>query len=1710
MIEIWSTSDVLLYEVPETSACEKVEELMSSDYIRLSWNSPTGEIIPAGSYIEFEDEVYTLLEDYHPQQKMENHWYYEPQFESSVMAWKKTPFFMYTVIEGEITNREIDWSLTGNAALFLDRIKTAIKNETGETYTYDPSAPEGSKTLTFNATDIISALNSIANAFETEWWIDKENKVIHLSTCNRGGTPVTLEVGENINVPSISENTEGFYNRFYIFGSTRNIVQSYNGANVNNLVNKRLTLNPDDYPDGYYEPYGTQDKVLSKVLIFDDIYPAATQFEIYDIESRLDYVLDDTGKKILIGTDSSGNPVYDMYAVYYFKIGTPTTGGGHTQFFLNAWNYSDKPERQGGSQPGLSGMLIEGLNVSVSFTSGNLQGREFEVRYIKENETITSPDGTAVTLTPGYFEIKYSKEGDYIIPDLGTLVPSSGDKATLFNIKMPDAYIEDAYDRLEEKMLETIEEKYTSDRNTYTCEANAVAFHSSNPHLKIGTSVKYKNGDYTLTTRVTRLATKIDFSEKQTITMGNSLVKGTIQELKEEVTSANRNIDVIGALNDSTKALVDAYTRAQQTLIEQMSRLGNLFIIEDYTEDGVAKQRLKLNPAYMGLYADGFLTAGGIGSGGGGGTDVSWTDRDSNYGVLTITGTGHNVSLYGHTHSQYLLSSQKGVANGVAELDSAGKIPTSQLPSYVSDVIECSSRSAFPATGESNKIYVAKDTNLTYRWSGTTYVEISPSIALGTTSETAYYGDKGKIAYDHSQITSGNPHGVTFENIGGNLTAAQIPALSASKITSGTFGTARIADEAITLAKLSSGVQTSLGKADTALQSVAFSDLTSHPTTLSGYGITNAYTKTEVDNRDITAVSLTASKLTLTRASGNLEASVPTWNQDTTGNAASATKLKTARNLWGNSFNGTAAVSGALTFTAVTTASTTAHLEVITIGGVTYLHTRLPFYSDESVSAGGIGTGGGGGGTDVSWTDVDSNYGRLTIAGTAHNVSVYGHTHSQYMLASQKGANNGVAELDSAGKIPVSQLPSYVSDVLEYASQSAFPTTGEGSKIYVAKDTNKTYRWTGSAYVEISPSIALGETSATAYRGDRGAIAYSHSQTTTGNPHNVTFAQLGGSLTATQVAAAGNLTNDTSGNAATASKLTNFEVKSYNNTSTTCDDLIGTCGIFRMSGHTASGTPDSGGYGQLLSIFGGGDTYAQFYFGYYNDADRNIFFRGGSTTSTAAAHKTWHHVLHDGNFVAGTNYQSPISDLSTIRSNASTAYSHSQITSGNPHGVTFANIGGSLTATQIPSLAASKITSGTFDAARIPTLAISKISGLQTALDGKLSLTGGTVTGAVSFQDNITLSNGKYINALTSGGVSVNLMRLNTSDNLVIGYGSATNGGNTYLYGDSVRLYYGTSPVAGLTLTNGGNVGIGTTSPDATLTVSGTAHVTGNASFDGNINLSTNQKALNVVIDGTSMAAISTTASVLMLGRGTVNNGKSTYIYGNNVYVKYGSNTGVGITLTSEGKVGIGTDNTSPSAPLDVLSPDLYAVKLRRSNANNGAFIKFENTNSSTPNLGAFGYYKTSSVAEFRWYNYTTQSATTTIATLTGTGNFVAIGQVTAGTASDIRFKSNVETMKMADADAILAGLRPVEFDWNDLGTELSGNKGHDTGLIAQEVCSVFPYAVSPIYERYLRVDYAKLTPILVVGWQSHETEIETLKRRIKHLEDKLAQYVKN
>ena len=149
--------------------------------------------------------------------------------------------------------------------------------------------------------------------------------------------------------------------------------------------------------------------------------------------------------------------------------------------------------------------------------------------------------------------------------------------------------------------------------------------------------------------------------------------------------------------------------------------------------------------------------------------------------------------------------------------------------------------------------------------------------------------------------------------------------------------------------------------------------------------------------------------------------------------------------------------------------------------------------------------------------------GGLTVTGLASMAGgiLLGGTTSQVVLGNGSlGASTGLpvstaaqTALDAkadlvSGLVPASQLPAYVDDVLEFANVAGFPATGETGKVYVALDTNQTYRWSGSAYVIIGNSLALGETSSTAYRGDRGKTAYDHTLVT-GNPHSTTKGDVG-------------------------------------------------------------------------------------------------------------------------------------------------------------------------------------------------------------------------------------------------------------------------------------------------------------------------------------------------------------------------------------------------------------------------------------------------------------------------------------------------------------------------------------------------------------------------------------------------------------------------
>lgn len=652
MIDIKNIQGETILSVPITEECVHVEELMKSDYVELSWNSDQNEEIPVGAYIILDGEKYSLLDPYNPEQKNDVEFQYKPQFHSKFISWGKVPFFMYSYDENnEITNREPDWSLTDNPANFMSVICKAIENETGDKWTYAvDSSLNASTYLSFQSIDILSALNSIASAFDTEWWVEKDSMIIHLSKAEHGAV-VSLEVGESINTPSVTEGKGGYYTRFYAFGSTRNIVQEYKGANVNNLVNKRLTLDPKKYPNGYKDirPNLQQGEIFSKILLFDDIYPSS-ELSISDVRFRLMWRIDsETNDKIQIGTDENGDPIYDQYAIWYFQI--------------PEFNFDNSPYDE---EKNPNGMRIPNKEPSVHFQSGALQGMEFELIYHDESKTITSDDGISFEVKKGDFEIKYKEEeGNYIIPAITGLIPSENDDIILFNVKMPEEYTDSAYIRLETAMNEEIE-WLSSDQNNYQFSSNPVVFDENNPDLSIGRKVEYINAGYSYVTRVISLTTKLDYPCEQTITIGNNLIKGNTQELKEEVASANKNIDLISAINDMTASLQQSYQRTVKQMQEGFARINDMWKFDTELENTIYS---KFN-----VYSQGGISALGVWRGEGGGGGEGGLIKLV-YGFDDLGGAFDNATLT-DTFNAYTINEIWKLANAGASTIGTGNVVT--------------------------------------------------------------------------------------------------------------------------------------------------------------------------------------------------------------------------------------------------------------------------------------------------------------------------------------------------------------------------------------------------------------------------------------------------------------------------------------------------------------------------------------------------------------------------------------------------------------------------------------------------------------------------------------------------------------------------------------------------------------------------------------------------------------------------------------------------------------------------------------------------------------------------------------------------------------------------------------------------------------------------------------------------------------------------
>ena len=606
MIDIKDISGKILKSVIETADCKKYEELMSLCYISLSWDDENNIQLPAGSYIEYNGEKYRLIEPYDPSFKDESTFQYTPKFYDKIALWSKKPLFLVTD-----TGEETDWAMTAYPGQFMEAVVRALSKYTGETFTYSVDASIAQSTMeyiSFQNKNIFDGLTEIANKWDVEWWV--EGNIIHLSKCQYG-EPITLEVGKNVGIPAVTNNKDGYFTRFYAFGSTKNITQEYDdGGFTNGLVNKRLTLNPSLYPGGYMDirPDLHPEEVFVKTLIFDNIFPSS-KLVISGVRAELKDYIDSDGNKIQVG-ESEGKPLYKQYAIWFFKI-------DGFNFNNSTYDKDDNPE----------GMLLSGLDLSVIFESGQLNGRDFKLTYHEKTQE---------------YEINFVEEsGSIIVPGTVSLIPADGDNIVLYNIRMPEEYVSSSQEELAEALLSEIE-RYKRNMNSYSFPSYPVSFYEESLDMKVGQSVSFIYGGNNLSTRVLKVEKQLDYPIEQTITIGEEKNKGNTQEIKEEVIDANQNIDAVKALADLNKAITDGYGRVQQLIMQSLYQYKGIWTLDqnDFPNDP-SKWTIKTD--YTAISAKDFIA---FADGGEYASGLPVADT-ATYGLVKVDGTTVRINASG-------------------------------------------------------------------------------------------------------------------------------------------------------------------------------------------------------------------------------------------------------------------------------------------------------------------------------------------------------------------------------------------------------------------------------------------------------------------------------------------------------------------------------------------------------------------------------------------------------------------------------------------------------------------------------------------------------------------------------------------------------------------------------------------------------------------------------------------------------------------------------------------------------------------------------------------------------------------------------------------------------------------------------------------------------------------------------------------------------
>ena len=532
--------------VPVTDSAERSHSLQQHNYVKLVWKSAENTPISANAYIEYEGQVFYCLDDYFPTHK-EGIYEYDIEFHAIEDTFNRPLFFRYVDILdqtiGETTSwKEIEWSLNSNLRTIAEIVVDSLNRAYDNAYFALPNDSYADTLLlsySFASNSIADALSTIAEQNETEWWLEttdeyvdgKRKYILHFDKCELGDT---IELNDNYTedangvwqsggLKSVSQsgNTNIIPQKLYVYGSERNIIkktveQEVAGGVMNVSYNKKLRLpkrlanNTTIYPlesvgkllylneDSSITISGINNK-FEQVKIFDEVYPK----------------MDMTVKGVSVQNPNSENPIYWLKGDRLKSITTENPADDSIN-------------------PGKLGLLIEGCTLMCTFTSGVLNGREFECSWRESSAEI------------GLIPID---ENDVQIPS-GVFKPQEGDTFILWNLAMPQSSIDIAQKELLTEAINYIEELVTSITETdCTTEAEATRISGLNTKIKVGQRISvnsnvFRNGR--LSSRIINFSYKLTKPYDISFTLASSRQTGRLATLQNLIADVTHEVHSVG------------------------------------------------------------------------------------------------------------------------------------------------------------------------------------------------------------------------------------------------------------------------------------------------------------------------------------------------------------------------------------------------------------------------------------------------------------------------------------------------------------------------------------------------------------------------------------------------------------------------------------------------------------------------------------------------------------------------------------------------------------------------------------------------------------------------------------------------------------------------------------------------------------------------------------------------------------------------------------------------------------------------------------------------------------------------------------------------------------------------------------------------------------------------------------------------------------